>query len=392
MPPLDGITVVTLEHAISAPFATRQLADLGARVIKVERPDTGDFARDYDDAVKGLSAYFVWANRSKESITLDLKHPKAREILARLLAGADVFVQNLAPGAADRLGLSAAKLLPAFPRLIVCDISGYGDSGPYRDKKAYDLLVQSEAGVLSVTGTQENPSKAGISIADISAGMYAFSGVLAALLQRERTGKGTRVEVSMFEALAEWMGHPLYYTHFGGTPPRRTGSRHATIFPYGPFRAGDGKTVMLGLQNEREWKMFCAEVLRRPEVSEDPRFSPNPKRLENRERLQEIIDGVFSSLTGEQLVERLEAARIANANLNEVEEVWSHPQFAARNRWRTVDSPAGPLPALLPPATFSGFEACMGPVPALGEHSGAILSELGYSPGEIARLRDEAAV
>ncbi len=392
MPPLDGITVVTLEHAISAPFATRQLADLGARVIKVERPDTGDFARDYDGAVKGLSAYFVWANRSKESLTLDLKHLKAREILTRLLAGADVFVQNLAPGAADRLGLSAAKLLPAFPRLIVCDISGYGDSGPYRNKKAYDLLVQSEAGVLSVTGTQENPSKAGISIADISAGMYAFSGVLAALLQRERTGKGTRVEVSMFEALAEWMGHPLYYTHFGGTPPRRTGSRHATIFPYGPFRAGDGKTVMLGLQNEREWKMFCAEVLRRPELSEDPRFSPNPKRLENRELLQEIIDGVFSSLTGEQLVERLEAARIANANVNEVEEVWNHPQFAARNRWREVDSPAGSLPALLPPATFSDFEACMGPVPALGEHSGAILSELGYSPGEIARMRDEAAV
>ncbi len=392
MRPLDGITVVALEHAISAPFATRQLADLGARVIKVERPEGGDFARGYDGAVKGLSAYFVWANRSKESLTLDLKNPKAQEILSRLLAKADVFVQNLAPGAADRLGLSTEKLHPTFPRLIVCDISGYGDSGPYRNKKAYDLLIQSESGILSVTGTPENPSKAGISVADIAAGMYAFSGILAALYQRDRTGMGTRIEVSMFEALGEWMTHPLYYTHFGGTPPRRTGSRHATIFPYGPFRAGDGKTVMLGLQNEREWKTFCEQVLRRAELSEDPRFSPNPKRLENREELQKIIDEVFFSLTGEQLVERLEAAQIANARVNEVEEVWNHPQFAARNRWRQVDSPAGPLPALLPPATFSNFEARMDPVPALGAHTGAILAELGYSTTEVAAMQEKCVV
>lgn len=392
MPPLSGVTVVSIEQAVSAPFATRQLADLGARVIKVERSDTGDFARSYDEAVLGMSAYFVWINRSKESLTLDLKHPWALEVMKRLVGRADVFVQNLAPGAAERLGLSFEKLHPEYPRLIVCDISGYGDKGPYRNKKAYDLLIQSEAGLLSVTGTPDFPSKAGISIADISAGMYAFSGVLAALLQRGRTGKGTRVEVSMFEALAEWMGHPLYYGGFGGLPLDRTGASHATIAPYGPFAAGDGRTVMVGLQNEREWKDFCDKVIGRPELAADPRFETNSSRVENREVLTGMIHEAFAPLTREQVIERLDGARIANAQRNEVGEVWRHPQLAARKRWREVETPAGRIPALLPPATFSGFEACMGRVPALGEHSEAILSELGYSPDEIVRMRETAAV
>ncbi len=392
MPPLSGITVVSIEQAVSAPFATRQLADLGARVVKVERPDTGDFARSYDGTVRGMSAYFVWINRSKESLTLDLKHPMAPEVMERLVDRADVLVQNLAPGAADRLGLSFEKLRQDHPRLIVCDISGYGDEGPCRNKKAYDLLIQSEAGLLSVTGTTESPSKAGISIADISAGMYAFSGILAALIQRGRTGKGTRVEVSMFEALAEWMGHPLYYRGFGGGALGRTGARHATIAPYGPFAAGDGGTVMVGLQNEREWKDFCDKVIGRPELASDPRFATNSRRVENSEALTGMILDAFAPLSREQVIERLDGARIANARMNEIGEVWNHPQLAARRRWREVDTPAGRIPALLPPATFSDFEACMGPVPALGEHSRAILSELGYSADEIARMRDSAAV
>ena len=392
MRPLSGIAVVSIEQAVSAPFATRQLADLGARVVKVERPDTGDFARSYDGTVRGMSAYFVWINRSKESLTLDLKHPMAPEVMERLVDRADVLVQNLAPGAADRLGLSFEKLRQDHPRLIVCDISGYGDEGPCRNKKAYDLLIQSEAGLLSVTGTPESPSKAGISIADISAGMYAFSGILAALIQRGRTGKGTRVEVSMFEALAEWMGHPLYYRGFGGVALGRTGARHATIAPYGPFAAGDGGTVMVGLQNEREWKDFCDKVIGRPELASDPRFATNSRRVENSEALTGMILDAFAPLSREQVIERLDGARIANARMNEIGEVWNHPQLAARRRWREVDTPAGRIPALLPPATFSDFEACMGPVPALGEHSRAILSELGYSADEIARMRDSAAV
>lgn len=392
MRPLSGITVVSIEQAVSAPFATRQLADMGARVIKVERPEEGDFARSYDETVLGMSAYFVWINRSKESLTLDLKHPQAAQVMERLVDRADVLVQNLAPGAADRLGLSFEKLHPDHPRLIVCDISGYGDKGPHRKKKAYDLLIQSEAGLLSVTGTQESPSKAGISIADISAGMYAFSGVLAALLQRERTGMGTRVEVSMFESLVEWMGHPLYYGGFGGCALARTGAWHATIAPYGPFAAGDDGTVILGLQNEREWKDFCYKVLQRPELASDPRFATNSRRVENSEVLNGMIREAFGALSREQVIERLDEARIANARMNEIGEVWKHPQLAARERWREVETPAGRIPALLPPATFSDFEACMGPVPALGEHSAAILAELGYSPAEIARLRDAAAV
>ena len=392
MRPLDGITVVSLEQAVAAPFASRQLADLGARVIKIERPGMGDFARDYDQTVKGLSSHFVWLNRSKESLTLDVKHPKAGEILARLIARADVFIQNLAPGAAQRLGLGADVLLANHPRLIVCDISGYGDSGPYAHKKAYDLLVQSETGVLSVTGTADTPSKVGISIADIATGMYAYSGILTALLQREKTGNGGRVEVTMFEALGEWMNYPLYYAHFGGAAPARTGPDHATIVPYGGYRAGDGKNVMLGLQNEREWATFCDKVLDRPELAKDPRYDNNTKRNDRRDEIAAIINKVFSSLTTEQVVEKLDAAGIANARMNTPEEVWNHAQLKARNRWREVGSAAGGIPALLPPATLPDFEARMEPVPAIGEHTDRILADIGYGAGEIAALKASAAV
>ena len=392
MRPLDGITVVALEQAVAAPFATRQLADLGARVIKIERPGVGDFARDYDDSVKGMSSHFVWLNRSKESLTLDVKHPRAQEILARLLVTADVFIQNLAPGAADRLGLAAPALLAKHPRLIVCDLSGYGDSGPYAHKKAYDLLVQSEAGVLSVTGTPETPSKVGISIVDISAGMYAYSGILTALLQRGKTGKGTRVEVTMFESLAEWMGYPLYYTHFSGKAPGRSGPDHATIVPYGRFRAGDGKYVMLGLQNDREWAVFCEQILGRPGLAQDPGYDNHPKRVARRAELVALIEQAFSALTAEQVVAKLDAAGIANARINTPEEVWQHPQLKARERWREVDSPVGPLPALLPPVTMPEFEARLDPIPAAGEHTDRILAEIDYSANEIAGLHASGAI
>jgi itaconate CoA-transferase len=392
MRPLDGITVVTLEQAVSAPFATRQLADLGARVIKVERPQVGDFARDYDTTVKGLSSHFVWTNRSKESITLDVKHPRAKEILERLVARADVFVENLSPGATRRLGLDAETLCARHPSLIVCDISGYGDSGPYAKKKAYDLLVQSEAGLLAISGTPETQCKVGISIVDIAAGMYAYSGILTALYQRTRTGKGTRVDVTMFDAIGEWMGYPLYYTHFGGEAPGRSGPDHATIVPYGRFRAGDGKDVMLGLQNEREWAAFCEQVLGKPELARDERYDKNSKRNARRAEVTELIEQVFAALSAEEVVAKLEAAGIANARINEPEEVWQHEQFKARNRWREMGSPAGPLPTLLPPATMPDFEARIGAVPALGEHTDRILAELGYGGREIADFHSQNAV
>ena len=390
--PLDGITVVALEQAVAAPFATRQLADLGARVIKIERPGVGDFARDYDQTVKGQSAYFVWLNRSKESLTLDVKHARAAEILERLIGNADVFIQNLAPGAAGRLGLDAATLLAKHPRLIVCDVSGYGDSGPYAHKKAYDLLVQSEAGVLSVTGTPETQTKVGISIVDISAGMYAYSGILTALYQREKTGKGTRVDVTMFESLAEWMSHPLNYTYFGGKPPQRSGPDHATIVPYGRFKCGDGAYVMLGIQNEREWAKFCAGVLGMPGLATDDKYNNNTKRTSRRAEVVALIETVFARMKAEEVVARLDAADIANARINTPQEVWDHPQLKARNRWREVGSPAGPLPVLLPPVTMPEFEARLDPIPAIGEHTDRVLADIGYSAADIAELRKTAAV
>jgi itaconate CoA-transferase len=392
MRPLDGITVVSLEQAVAAPFATRHLADLGARVIKIERPQVGDFARDYDQTVKGLSSHFVWLNRSKESLTLDVKHAKAKPILERLIERADVFIQNLAPGAAQRLGLSADDLLAKHPRLIVCDISGYGDSGPYADKKAYDLLVQSEAGVLSVTGTPEIPSKVGISIADVATGMYAYSGILTALLQREKTGKGGRVEVTMLEALAEWMGYPLYYAHFSGAAPPRTGPDHATIVPYGRYRTGDGKSVMLGVQNEREWASFCEKVLGQPALATDSGYNSNIKRNGRRAEITALIDKVFLKLTTSQVVEKLDAAGIANAHMNTPEEVWGHEQLKVRNRWREMDSPKGKLPVLLPPATHDGFDARIGGVPEVGEHTESILHEIGLTDAEISRLKADVAI
>jgi itaconate CoA-transferase len=392
MRPLDDITVIALEQAVAAPFATRQLADLGARVIKIERPNTGDFARGYDETVKGISSHFVWLNRSKESLTLNLKHSRAAPILERLLNLADVVIQNLAPGAARRLGLSAESLLPKYPRLIVCDISGYGDNGPYASKKAYDLLVQAEAGVLSVTGTADTPSKVGISIGDIATGMYAYSGILTALYQREKSGKGTRIEVTLFEALAEWMGYPLYYTHFGGTPPARTGPDHATIVPYGRYQTGDGKSVMLGLQNEREWAVFCEKVLLQPELAHDLRYDSNSKRAAKRAEINALIGKAFAALTSEQLIGRLDASGIANARINSPDEVWEHPQLKARNRWREMDSPVGPLATLLPPATMPDFEARLDKIPALGEHTEPILAELGYSSEDIVELRKTGAV
>jgi itaconate CoA-transferase len=392
MLPLEGITIISIEQAVAAPFATRQLADLGARVIKIERPDVGDFARAYDETVRGMASHFVWLNRSKESLTLDLKHSEAWQIVHQLLEDADVFVQNLAPGATERLGLGSEKLTQRYPRLIVCGVSGYGSSGPYRDKKAYDLLVQCETGLVSVTGTPETPSKVGISIADTAAGMYAFTGILTALYQRERTGRGTVLDISMFEALGEWMGYAAYFSAYGGTPPPRTGASHATIAPYGPFHAGDGKQVNLGLQNEREWAHFCTLVLEQPEMATDPRFDSNAKRVANRESLHAIIDAVFSQLTIDQVIARLDRAQIANARMNSMQEFWDHPQLQARGRWREVDSPVGPLKALLPPVTMRDVEPRMDPIPALGEQTEPILRSLGYDEEQINRLRAEHVI
>jgi itaconate CoA-transferase len=390
--PLDGITVVSLEHAIAAPFCTRQLADLGARVIKIERPGLGDFARAYDTRVKGQASHFVWTNRSKESLTLDLKQPEALDALKQLLGQADVLVQNLAPGAAARMGLSFDELSQLHPRLIVCDISGYGDDGPYRDKKAYDLLIQSEAGFLSVTGTPDAPSKAGNSIADIAAGMYAYSSILSALLLRGTTGKGSHIDVSMLEALAEWMGYPLYYAYDGASPPPRSAAAHATIYPYGPFATGDGGTVMLGLQNEREWKVFCEVVLQNAALASDPRFDSNARRNEHRSALQSIILQSFVALTTPQVEQRLDEAQIANARMNDMAGLWAHPQLKARGRWQSVGTPAGDIPALLPPGRSSAFDYRMDAVPAVGQHTDAILQEIGLSDAQIAALRAAQAI
>ena len=386
--PLDGITVISLEHAIAAPFCTRQLADLGARVVKIERPGSGDFARGYDQRVDGLASHFVWTNRSKESLTLDLKQEQANDILQALLGKADVLVQNLAPGAASRMGLSFEALHERFPRLIVCDISGYGEGGPYEKKKAYDLLIQSEGGFLSVTGGpgEDDMAKAGCSIADIAAGMYAYTGILSALMLRDKTGSGSRIDVSMLESLVEWMGYPLYYAYNGAPPPARAGAAHSTIYPYGPFPTGGGGTVMLGLQNEREWALFCDKVLLDSALATDERFSANFNRSQNRDVLRQIIVDTFATLSVEQVVASLEEAQIANARVNDMAGVWDHPQLKARDRWREVDSPSGKLPALLPPASNAAFTPRMEGVPGLGQHTASILQELGFSTDEQARL------
>jgi len=390
--PLDGVTVVSLEHAVAAPFCTRHLADMGARVIKVERPGVGDFARGYDERVRGLSSHFVWTNRSKQSLSLNLKHPEAASIMSRLLGSADVLVQNLAPGAAARLGLSFDALHERYPSLIVCDISGYGAGGPYQDKKAYDLLIQSEGGFISVTGSPDEPAKAGCSIADIAAGMYAYSAILNALLLRGKTGLGSRIDVSMLESMVEWMGYPMYYAFDGAPPPSRAGAAHATIYPYGPFPVGDGTTVMLGLQNEREWRVFCEHVLGRADLAEDERFVSNSRRSANRDVLRDLIIKAFASLTIADLTERLETAQIANARVNDMADVWTHPQLRARARWREVDSPAGALPALLPPAANSAFSPCMAAVPSVGEHTDAVLASLGYDRADIVHFREQEVI
>lgn len=378
--PLDGILVVSIEQAIAAPTASRHLADWGARVIKIERPGAGDFARDYDKAMKGVSSQFVWANRSKESLAIDIKSELGRQVLERLLPRADVFLQNLAPGAAAKLGLDAQSLTKKYPRIIACDISGYGVGGPYQNKKAYDLLVQCETGFPSINGTDAQMAKCGVSLVDIATGMYALQGILMALVKRGRTGEGTAFEISLFDAMSEWMSYPAYYTRDSGKALQRSGLQHATIAPYGPFRTGDGKVVFFGIQNEREWSRFCAEVLEAPELTGDARFSSNLARLENRAALREIIEARFAAWESGKVLDRLEEAAIANARLNDVEAFLQHPQLHARNRLRTVESEAGPQEVFLPAVTIPGVEPVMGKVPGLGEHNARILAELGLAP------------
>jgi itaconate CoA-transferase len=388
--PLAGLTVVSVEQAVAAPFATRQLADLGARVIKVERPGTGDFARQYDATVKGLASYFVWLNRGKQSLSLDLKSPAARSVLTRLIDRADVFIQNLAPGAAARLGLSAEVLRARHDRLITCDVSGYAADGPFGDRRAYDLLIQSETGLLSVTGTEDAPAKAGISVADIAGGMYAFSSILAALYNRERTGSGAALAVSLFESLAEWMAQPMYYAMYTGVPPARTGTSHATIAPYGAFRTGGGGRVQLGVQNDREWRRLCDQVLGRPELADDPRFATNAARVAARAELDREIEAALSARSADEVVTLLDAAQIANARLRTVGDLLAHPQL--EHRWAEVGSPAGPIRALPAPISTGGPVPALGPIPAVGEHTDAILAELGLTAAEIAELREAGTV
>lgn len=392
MRPLDGVTVVSIEQAVAAPFATRHLADYGARVIKIERPDGGDFARSYDASVNGLSSYFVWLNRSKQSLTLDLKNPGARTVFDRLIAQADVFVHNLAPGAVERLGAAPDELRARHPRLVTCTISGYGSPGPYAGKKAYDMLVQAEVGLVSITGSRDTPSRVGISVADIAAGMYAYSGILSALLARSTTGEGRALDVSLFDALGEWMGAPAYYTAYGGTEPARCGAAHATIAPYELFVSQDGVEIFLAIQNAREWARFCQLVVERPELAGDPRFASNASRVRHRGELREIIGGVFTLLPEETIVGRLESADIAYARRNSVAEFVRHPQLADRGCWAEIDSPAGPLRALRPPVRMSGVDPVMAAVPALGQHSEQILGELGFDRATIAAWRKEQMI
>ncbi|QIX53858.1 CaiB/BaiF CoA-transferase family protein [Rhodococcus sp. DMU1] len=389
--PLAGITVVSIEQAVAAPFATRQLADLGARIIKIERPDTGDFARRYDETVHGEASYFVWLNRSKESLTLDLKSEQGLDILERLLASADVFVQNLAPGAAARLKLDAGSLAERHPGIVICDISGYGNTGPWSDRKAYDMLVQGESGLMSLTGTPEHPSRVGVSIADIAAGMYAYSGILAALYERQRTGITRAVEVALFEAIGEWMGAPAYYTEYGGWQPDRVGAEHATIAPYGPFPTSDG-TILLSIQNEREWRTFCTDVLGDESLADDARFARNSARVTHRRECNEAIAQRLRRFTTEETLAMLDKAAIANGRLGTVSDFLAHPSLEGRDRWRRIDTPGGPVRALLPPATLSGVEAHLGPVPALGAHTNDILAHLGYAPDDIDAFRSDSII
>jgi itaconate CoA-transferase len=387
--PLTGVTVVSVEQAVAAPFATRQLADLGARVIKVERPGSGDFARHYDTTVKGLASYFVWLNRGKQSLSLNLGSAAGRSVLDRLIDRADVFIQNLAPGATARMGLSAEVLRVRDQRLIVCDVSGYAPDGPFGDRRAYDLLIQCETGLLSVTGTQDAPAKAGISVADIAGGMYAFSSILAALYARERTGAGAALQVSLFESLTEWMAQPMYYAMYTGVPPARTGTSHATIAPYGTFRTGGGGTVQLGVQNDREWRRLCEQVLGRPELADDPRFATNAARVAARADLNREIEAALGAHSPDEALALLDAAQIANARLNTVGDLLAHPQL--EHRWAEVESPAGPI-RTLPSPVSTGTEPAFGPIPAVGEHTGAILAELGLTEAEVTALRSSGTV
>ena len=389
--PLSHVTVVSLEQAIAAPLATRHLADLGARVIKIERPGGGDFARHYDSAARGLCSHFAWANRSKESMTLNLKSAGGQEILAQLLGRADVFVQNLAPGAVERLGFDDERLRADYPDLIVCHVSGYGADGPYRDKKAYDLLIQAETGVVSVTGSETEAAKTGIPVADIAGGMYAYSSILAALLQRERGGGGRVLHVSLFDGLCEWMGFPAYYA-LGGTRLPRTGASHAAIAPYGPFATGDGRTILFAIQNQREWERFCATVLEKPDTAADDRFADNSRRVQNRTQLQQEIESTFACMTVAEVTERMERAQIANAELRDVQDFWQHPQLLARGRVGEVESPVGSLPALQPATTSEDWPPRFDPIPAAGSHTRALLAELDYTSSAIEQLERDGVV
>lgn len=390
--PLHGLLVVACEHAIAAPLATRHLADLGARVIKIERPGTGDFARHYDQTVRGMSSHFVWVNRGKQSLTLDLKSGAGQAVLARLLDRADAVVHNLGPGVAGRLGLDGRSLVSKYQRLIACEISGYGTTGPWRSRKAYDLMVQAEAGLLGVTGSPDAPAKAGIPVADIAAAMYAFSGIVSALYARERTGHGGHLEVSLFDSLVEWMGYPFYYARYGGAPPPRSGAHHAAIAPYGPFRTADGDDLLIAVQNDREWQALCTVVLGNPELAGDPRFASNPDRVASRDVLDPLVGAAIEDLSTPEAERRCELARIAYARLGNVGDLERHPQLQARDRWATVGSPAGPVAAALPPWVMSGQVPSSGPVPDLGQHTAVILAELGYSAQEVTALRESGVV
>ncbi len=391
MRPLEGMRVVALEHAVAAPLCSRHLADLGADVIKIERPGTGDFARDYDNYVNGICSHFIWLNRGKRSVTLDVKNPGGREILTKLIAGADVLLQNLAPGAAARLGLAHEALKPTHPGLVVCDISGYGESGPMVRKKAYDLLIQAESGLISVTGSPDEPSRVGISIADIATGMYAVTGIMGALLRRARNGEGANVKVAMLDALGEWMTYPMLRHAYAGSPPPRAPTQHPAIAPYGSHRTKDG-SIIFGIQNEREWVTFCTNVLRQPEVATDPRFGSQHARRENRDALTAVIEELFTTMTSAEVAALLERHGIANGRLNDPLATWNHEQFAARDKWRDIMTENGPVRALLPPFQFTDFEAVMGDVTSVGQHTDQVLTELGYTAPEIAALHTSGAV